>query len=76
MRQKFLFVISFCVALFAGSAWAEVEINGATFPDNSFRSWIASEKFDKDRDGKLSDEEIAAIKKLRSRITCFGKVNQ
>ena len=37
-----------------------VAIDAVNFPDENFRAYIAS-AFDKDADGKLSDEEIAAV---------------
>ena len=65
MNKKFL-AFMFCVSLcaFGGSAWAEVIINPSTFPDENFRNFIATTKFDKDSDGHLSDEEIAGITTL------------
>ncbi|MCR5851403.1 MAG: hypothetical protein K6G92_11975 [Bacteroidaceae bacterium] len=45
----------------ATAAWADVEINEENFPDENFRSWVLAKDFGKD--GVLTDEEIAGIKK-------------
>ncbi len=37
-----------------------IEINERNFPDTNFRNYVI-EKFSKDKDGFLSEEEIAAI---------------
>ena len=43
-------------------ASADVEINEENFPDENFRSWVLAKDFGKD--GVLTDEEIAGIKKI------------
>ena len=48
------------------SAWAAVSINTASFPDNVFRDYV-SQNFDTDRNGTLSDAEIAAIEYIEVR---------
>ena len=46
------------------SADAEVAVSEANFPDDIFRNYV-SEKFDKDKDGSLSANEIAAVREIR-----------
>ena len=41
-----------------------VLVNEENFPDETFRELIASADIDKDQDGNLSEEEIAAVKKI------------
>ena len=63
MSKKFL-ALMLCSLCVCSSAWAEVEISSSTFPDDNFRSFIATVKFDEDQNSRLSDEEIAKITKL------------
>ena len=42
-----------------------IAINATNFPDENFRSVVAGTDIDKDADGYLSDEEIAAVTKLK-----------
>ena len=70
MSKKF-FIFLFCLCLFANlggvtASFADVEINATNFPDSNFREYIASAdvSFDKNQDGKLSDEEIANVKSI------------
>lgn len=41
----------------------ELAIDAVNFPDANFRS-IVTENYDTDKDGNLSDTEIAAVEKL------------
>ena len=41
-----------------------IEINATNFPDANFRSYVAANTIDKDGNGWLSDEEIAAVKTM------------
>lgn len=60
-RFTALFLLSlFACVIFAPSAWADVAINETNFPDANFRSYVSD--FDTDKDGSLSDGEIAAVK--------------
>ena len=52
-------------AVLAPAALAEVEINDTTFPDATFRAYV-KEKFDKNDDNILSDDEIAAVEGIHS----------
>lgn len=45
------------------SADAEVAVSEANFPDDIFRNYV-SEKFDKDKDGSLSANEIADVREI------------
>lgn len=45
-------------------AWADVEINDQTFPDEKFRSYVSTKAIDSDRSGTLSDDEIASVTSL------------
>lgn len=45
-------------------AWADVEINDQTFPDEKFRSYVSTKAIDSDRSGTLSDGEIASVTSL------------
>ncbi len=42
-----------------------IAINATNFPDENFRAVVAGTDIDKDADGYLSDEEIAAVTKLK-----------
>ena len=46
----------------ATAAWADVEINETTFPDNNFRSWVLAQSYG--QDGVLTDEEIAGVTRM------------
>ena len=50
------------VMLMATSAWADVEINETTFPDDNFRSWVLAQSYG--QDGVLTDEEIAGVTRI------------
>ena len=45
---------------YAGSG-SGIAINATNFPDANFRGYVAGTTIDKDKDGYLSDEEIAAV---------------
>ena len=49
---------------YAGSEDPGIAIDATNFPDENFRSVVAGTSIDKDADGYLSDEEIAAVTKL------------
>ena len=49
---------------YAGSEDPGIIINATNFPDENFRSVVAGTYIDKDADGYLSDEEIAAVTQL------------
>ena len=62
MKQRLLFII---VAFFATvTAHAQVAINATNFPDENFRTIVAGTDINKDANGYLSDEEIAAVTQL------------
>jgi len=59
------------VYAFNGEKWEEyagsdpgIAINATNFPDENFRAVVAGTDIDKDADGYLSDEEIAAVTRL------------
>lgn len=55
------YVVILCVTfMLTLPAAADVTINSSNFPDSVFRSYISS-NFDTDKNGKLSDSEIAAV---------------
>ena len=54
------------VGLMISCAWADVTINAANFPDNTFRNYV-SQNFDTDSSGILTDAEIAAISYIEVR---------
>ena len=58
---KICFIIS--GLLLATAVQASVEINEETFPDEAFRSLIASQP--EGKDGMLTDEELAGLKQLK-----------
>ena len=41
-----------------------IEISEENFPDENFREYVGSKTIDKDEDGYLSDDEIAAVKRI------------
>ena len=45
------------------SAWGDVAIDEANFPDSVFREYVSS-NFDTDSDGMLSEEEIARVRSI------------
>ena len=49
---------------YAGSDESGIAIDATNFPDETFRAVVAGTKIDKDADGYLSDEEIAAVTEL------------
>ncbi len=53
-------LIAIAVVSFAGPANAAVDIDEENFPDQNFRAYVA-DNFDKDGDGKLSDEELDSV---------------
>ena len=61
MKQRLL---SLFIALFgmAAGAQADVEVNEKNFPDTYFREYIS--KFDSDKDGYLSNAEIARVRSI------------
>ena len=66
MNMKKERIISLMLALTATAmtAQADVAIDATNFPDERFRSIVAGSDIDKDADGYLSDEEIAAVTEL------------
>ena len=62
--KKFTTLLSLFL-LFSVSVFADdIAINEETFPDANFRAIVAASDIDKDLNGYLSEEEIAATKKL------------
>ena len=59
--KKLLCVLGF-VLMFTSQAIADVAVNAANFPDDRFREYVS--KFDKDNNGVLSDEEVAAVTQI------------
>ena len=55
-------VLSFLLAGTAVAADAGVQINKTNFPDETFRTYV--QRFDKNKDGVLSSDEIAAVKTM------------
>ena len=49
---------------YAGSGDPGIAIDATNFPDENFRAVVAGTDIDKDADGYLSDEEIAAVTEL------------
>ena len=68
--KKILCALVF-VGMIVSCAWGEVEINATNFPDQTFRTYLSGESFDKNGDGVLSDSEIATVSEINvdSRIT-------
>lgn len=58
MKLKHL-LFSSLLLLSAGTAWADVTINEANFPDANFRNYLLSQNYG--NDGVLTDEEIAGV---------------
>lgn len=58
--MKRIFWALMVLFVMASCACADIEISAANFPDNIFRAYVRS-NFDGDNDGKLDDDEIAAI---------------
>ena len=60
-RVRRLFVS--CLALLmTATAWADVEVNEETFPDEVFRNWLMGRYIA--RDGILTDDELAIFEEL------------
>jgi len=59
--KRNLLLISAALIIFS-TAWADVEINENTVPDEYFRNWVLSKEYGKD--GILANEEIAGITKI------------
>ncbi len=66
--KRTLLLISAALIIFS-TAWADVEINENTFPDDEFRTWVLAQSYG--QDGILTEEEIANV----SRITVEGGRN-
>ncbi|MBO4460181.1 MAG: hypothetical protein J5778_05930 [Clostridiales bacterium] len=71
MFKKYLSSFLFCAAAtavlipgMALNADSQVEINETNFPDDRFRTYL-SNKYDDNKDGKLSSDEIKDIKRIR-----------
>jgi len=52
-------VLSLLILIISGTALADVSIDQTHFPDSNFMEFV--KKYDTDGNGKLSDEEIAAV---------------
>ena len=63
-KQLLLLAVALFATATAVRAQAPVQINSTNFPDENFRAIVAGTDIDKDADGYLSDEEIAAVTKL------------
>ncbi len=63
MKKTIWLMITMAVLCFTGYAMADTKINEVNFPDDNFRSYV-SEKCDKNKDGKLSKNEISKIKNI------------
>ena len=61
--KKFIVVLAVMMLAVCAQAWADVAINAANFPDEAFRNYVSS-TFDKDKNGILSNTEIASIKEI------------
>ena len=61
MKLKHL-LLSSLMLLSAGTAWADIRINTANFPDANFRSFLTSQDYGSD--GMLTNTEITKIKNL------------
>ena len=66
--KRHLLLLSSALIIFS-TAWADVEINETTFPDENFRTWVLAQSYG--QDGILTEEEIANV----SRITVEGGRN-
>ena len=58
-----LIVLAVMVLAMCGKGFADVKINEANFPDEIFRSYVSS-NCDTDRNGTLSDAEIATVTRV------------
>ena len=64
--MKKLLMLALALCLLCSAALADVAVDEATFPDEIFREEIVK-KLDKDKDGTLTDKEIAAVKEIECR---------
>ena len=63
-KQLLLLAVALFATATAVRAQAPVQINSSNFTDEKFLAVVAGSDIDKDTDGYLSDEEIAAVTKL------------
>ena len=68
--KRHLLLISAALIIFS-TAWADVEINETTFPDDYFRNWVLSKEYGKD--GILTNEEIAGVTRIYLNI--YNKIH-
>ena len=58
--KKIVVTLLWAVACLSSmTAWADVEINETTFPDENFRNWVLAQSYG--QDGVLTEEEIAEV---------------
>ena len=60
MKRFRVMLLAVMMLAVCAESWADVAVNATTFPDEVFRNYVSG-NFDNDRDGTLSDEEIAAV---------------
>ena len=68
--KRHLLLLSAALIIFS-TAWADVEINENTFPDEYFRNWVLSKEYGKD--GILTNEEIAGVTRIYLNI--YNKIH-
>ena len=68
--KRHLLLLSSALIIFS-TAWADVEINETTFPDDYFRNWVLSKEYGKD--GILTNEEIAGVTRIYLNI--YNKIH-
>ena len=61
--MKKIIISMLALLAIATTAEAQVEINETNFKDQKFRNYV-SNNYDKDKNGTLSTEEIAAVKEM------------
>ena len=64
MKKGILFIVCLFLLLFCAAALADVPLDEAHFPDDTFRQLLVDSGYDKNSDKVLSSAEIAKIKTL------------
>ena len=61
MHKLRMIALAYAIVMgLCASAWGDVAIDEANFPDATFRSYVSS-NFDTDSNSALSDSELAAV---------------
>ena len=62
MNRRIGILTCLLLVIISGAAFADVQIDSASFPDDNFRKCV--EAFDLDHDGKLNSDEIAVVTEM------------